>query len=401
MSGSAAPAMSRGRTMVICALMVMLGPISLALYTPAMPTLAAEFATSPARLGTTITVYFFGYCMAQLVAGPLSDAYGRRPVAIGFFALYSLGSLGCLLSGTVGQLIAFRALQGVGAAAGPAISRALVRDQFEGAAAVRLMNLIGLMLAVGPAIAPTLGGQILALFGWHWIFLGMLLFGVAVLLLLCFATVETNRNRDPALLQPGRIVGSYSHLLASRAFMRPALMLGFSVGGIYVCTPLLPFVLITEVGLTPGQFGLVMLAQTGSYMAGSLVTARLLRTMSERNILVTGLAIVLLSALGFALLPRFFPPSLVVVMAPVAIWAFSVALLVPILTTQALAGFAHMAGTASALAGCLQIGAGLVGAALAGALFAEPLTALTTIVPMMAVLNLATYLGLRPPRRGG
>jgi len=391
--------MSRGRTALIGGLMVMLGPISLTAYTPAMPALAAEFGASPARLGATITFYFLGYCVAQLVAGPLSDGFGRRPVAIGFFALYSLGSLGCLLSGTVGQLILFRALQGIGAAAGPAISRAIVRDQFEGMAAVRLMNLMGMILAIGPAVSPTLGGQVLVFFGWHWIFMIMLLFGLLLLVMLLFATTETNANRDPAMLRPGRVVASYIELAASRAFMRPALMLCLSIGGLYVCAPLLPFVMIDQLGLTPFEYGLSMLIQTSCYVLGSLAAARLLRRMSEQGMLTTGLVIVLIAAAGVALLPRLLPLSLPVILGPVGIWAFGVALLIPVLTTQAMAGFPRMAGTASALAGCLQIGGGLVGATLAGALFASPLTAFTTVLPAMAVLNLCTYLILRPRRR--
>src|SRR5690606_15568874 len=110
---AATPMMSEMRTAVIGAFIVALGPVSLALYTPAMPALVGAFGTTPAAINLTLTVYFFGFAFAQLVCGPLSDAYGRRPVAIGFFSIYLAGSLVAAWSPTIGWLLAGRALQGV------------------------------------------------------------------------------------------------------------------------------------------------------------------------------------------------------------------------------------------------------------------------------------------------
>src|SRR5690606_12134000 len=167
---TATPLMSEMRTAVIGAFIVALGPVSLALYTPAMPALVSAFDTTPAAVNLTLTVYFFGFAFAQLVCGPLSDAYGRRPVAIGFFSVYLTGSLVAAWSPSIGWLLVGRALQGVGVAAGVAISRAMVRDQFTGQTSARILNLIGRMLAVGPAVSPTLGGLTASAFGWHALF---------------------------------------------------------------------------------------------------------------------------------------------------------------------------------------------------------------------------------------
>src|SRR5918998_3161509 len=131
------PIMTEMRTAVIGALIVALGPISMALYTPAMPTIVAAFQTTPAHVKLTLTVFFFGFAFAQLVCGPLSDAYGRRPVAIGFFSVYLLGSVVAAVSPSIEWLLAGRALQGIGVAAGTAISRAIVRDQFTGQSSAR------------------------------------------------------------------------------------------------------------------------------------------------------------------------------------------------------------------------------------------------------------------------
>lgn len=391
------PVMSELRTAVLGAMMVMLGPISFAMYTPAMPTLVAAFDTTPAAVKLTLTVFFLGFAFSQLACGPLSDAFGRRPVALGFFSVYLLGALIATLAPTMSWLIAGRALQGVGCAAGIAISRAIVRDQYTGQTSARIMNLIGTMLAIGPAISPTLGGVILGLAGWHVIFVVMASYGVVLVLLLSFFVPETNRMRDPALASPVGIARSYVRLLGDRTFMRASLVLGGALGAIYTLTALLPFVLIQGVGLTPTQFGLAMLAQTGSFMAGTLVAGQLLKRMNAAAIIPIGLTLVLCGAAGLGIGLRLWPLSTVTVMAPIGIWACGVAMVLPGCTTAALAGFGTIAGAASALMGFMQIGGGFLGTLLA-ALFPSPEVALTTLMPAMALVAAFSHVLLRPRR---
>lgn len=386
--------MTEMRTAVIGALIVALGPISLALYTPAMPTLVAAFQTTPANIKLTLTVFFFGFAFAQLVCGPLSDAYGRRPVAIGFFSVYLLGSVVAAVSPGIEWLLAGRALQGIGVAAGTAISRAIVRDQFTGQSSARILNLIGMMLAVGPALAPILGGVLLSAFGWHSIFAGMVAYGVVVVLLMWLVVPETNANQDPALAQPSGIVRSYSKLLRDRRFMRASLVLGLTLGGLFTMSALVPFVLMDTVGLTPTQFGLAMVAQTGAFTAGSVLTARLLRRMDALRLVPIGLLLVVAAGLGFGIGLRVFPASVLAVMGPASLWAFGIALLMPGTTTSALAGFAAIAGAASALTGFLQVGGGLAGSAVAALVFRDPFVALTVVMPSMAALAALVHWGL-------
>ncbi|MBP2230973.1 DHA1 family bicyclomycin/chloramphenicol resistance-like MFS transporter [Azospirillum agricola] len=384
------PVMSEMRTAVVGALIVTLGPLSLSLYTPAMPMLVEAFGTTPAAVKLTLSVYFFGFAFSQLACGPLSDAYGRRPVALGFFAVYALGSVVAALSASIDWLLAGRLLQGVGAAAGIAISRAIVRDQFTGQNSARILNLIGLMLAIAPAMAPTLGGLILGTVGWHAIFLVMAVYGLVVLLL--FAGVpETNAARNPDNARPSRVLRNYATLLADRRFMRAGLVLGLTLGGLYTLAALLPFVMIETVGMTPTHFGMAMLLQTGSYTAGAALSGRLLHKVDARRLIPAGLALVLLGALGFAVGLRLLPPSLATVMGPAALWAFGIALVMPGATSDALAGYPTIAGAASALTGFLQIGGGLAGSTAAALLFANPFVALTDVIPGMAVLAVIAH----------
>lgn len=387
--------MSEKRTAIVGAATIVLGPMSMSLYTPAMPMLAQVFDTTPAVMKLTLSVYFGGFAISQLVCGPLSDAFGRRPVAIGFFALYVMGSIVAALSSEIHWLIAGRALQGIGVAAGPAIARAIVRDQFTGQSSSRILNLIGSMQAVGPALAPSVGGLILGLAGWQPLFYVMVLWGVMVLGLLMFGVPETNPGADPRQARPRQVLRNYWHLLRDPGFMRVSLLIGFGVGGIYALASILPFVMIEKVRLTPTQFGLGMVFQTGSFILGTIVTARLMRHFDANRLVPVGTGLGLLAASLLAILPFLTETSFLSVMAPVAILAFGMAMLIPGCTTTALSGFPTMAGSAAALMGCLQIGGGFAGSAVAS-LFPDPTLALSVVVPSMGVIAAASYAFLRP-----
>jgi MFS transporter, DHA1 family, multidrug resistance protein len=390
--------MSETRTAVIGALIVALGSVSMALYTPAMPTLVQVLQTTPAAVKLSLTVYLFGFAFAQLVCGPLSDAFGRRPIALGFFCIYVVGSVIAMFSPTISWLLVGRALQGIGVAAGVAISRAIVRDQFTGQSSARIMNLIGLILAVGPAVSPTIGGVLLSAFGWHSIFVVMVLYGIVAVLVMGFWCVETNTARDPTQAYPGQVARNYAMLLRDRGFMGASLVLGFAIGAFFTLAAMLPFILMEKLGLTPTGFGLVMLAQTGFYALGAFVTGRLLRRYDVRPLVSAGLMLIAVAAIGFGVGLRLLPTSLYTVMAPVVFWSFGSALVIPGATTAALAGFPKVAGAASALAGFLQIGVGLAGTALAALLFEDALTALATVMPSMALLALLAHFALHPRR---
>ena len=389
------PVMSETRTAVIGAMVVVLGPLSMSLYTPALPALVKAFDTTPGMLKLSLSIFFFGFAFSQLACGPLSDAFGRRPTALGFFLIYLVGSVVAAFAPDITWMIVGRGLQGIGVAAGPAISRAIVRDQFTGQPSARIMNLIATMLAIGPAIAPTLGGIILSTLGWQPIFLVMVIYGLVLVALLALFVPETNHTPDRAQARPRRALRNYARLLSDARFMRPSLVIGFTLGGIYTLAAILPFVLIERVGLSPVGFGIAMICQTGSFMAGSMVTGRLLRRVKADALIPFGLAIVMVAAAAMVVATRVYPASAVATMLPVAVWAFGIALLLPGGTTSALSGFPQMAGAASALMGFLQIGGGLLGTTL-GSAFAVPGEAFTLVVPGLALMGLMSFLLLRP-----
>src|SRR5690606_20617600 len=213
-----APLMSERRVSLIGAALVALGPISMALFTPAMPELVRVFGTTDSTIKLTLSLYFAGFALTQLICGPLSDGFGRKPIAIAFIGIYLVASTLALFAPTVEFLIAARFLQGAGAAVGVAISRAIVRDLFTNETSARIMNLIGLILGVGPAFSPTIGGIAMELFGWEAIFVLMVLFGIAVLCIIQFYLVETV-TRDLSRIKPLALMKAYGQLMKSSYFI--------------------------------------------------------------------------------------------------------------------------------------------------------------------------------------
>ncbi len=386
---AAQPVMSELRVSIIGALLVAIGPISMALFTPAMPEIVRAFGTTDAAVKMTLSLYFAGFAFAQLVCGPLSDGYGRKPITIAFMGIYLAATVAAILAPTIELLIAARFAQGVGAAAGVAISRAIVRDLFTNERSARIMNLIGMILGIGPAFSPTLGGITMELFGWHAIFGFMLAFGVTIILVVKFAMTETV-VRDPSRVKPRALMRSYRSLSTSGYFMWSSLVMGGSVGALYTLATILPFVLMDRVGLTPTQFGLGMLMQSGAFFIGAVVMRKLMGTRSAYQLVRPGLCFIAAGSLLLAVGLHLFEPSFLLVMAPVGVYAFGIAFVMPAMSTASLAPFPHMAGAAASMSGFIQMGGGLVGGMIA-ALVGDPVTGISTVIPAMGFFAILSW----------
>jgi len=383
------PAMSPRRVTLVCAAMVALGPLAMALYTPAMPAIAADLGVSGPAVKMTLTAYFAGFALAQLVAGPLSDALGRRATLFWFTTLFVLATIWAITAQDIEHLIAARAVQGVGASVGVAVSRALVRDLYVGEASSRIMNAIGMTLAVGPAIAPTIGGLTLEILPWPAVFGLMLIYALALMALVHLRLEETV-TRDMSRFRPRKLARNYAVLLRSRAFVSASLIMAGSAGTLYAQATLLPFVLIDQVGLTPAEFGMSMILQTGSFFLGGVVVRQLLKRHGARDLAAPGLALLVLGA-GL-LIPHATGsvPTLFNTMGPIGIYAFGIAFVMPFASTAAMAPFPHMAGAAAALLGFAQMGGGLVGGVI-GASFGDPAVGLGIVAPVMALTAVLAF----------
>ena len=392
------PKMTARRTAALGALLTAIGPLSMTIYAPAMPELVKVFSSTDGAIKASLSVYFGGFALAQLVAGAMADGFGRRPASLAFLSIYLAGALMACFAPSVEWLLAGRLVQGIGASVGITVARAVVRDQFSSMEAARIMNLIGIMLGIGPAAGPVVGGLTLQYFGWQAVFLVMVALGL-IAALAVFLMPETSVP-DRAHARPGRMLSTYAALAVDPRFVLPAVVVGGSVGALYTQATMLPFILIDMAGLTPAQYGFAMLMQTGFYFIGSVTLRFLSPRLGGHGSVVAGLVCCGLGGTMMVFLARLAEPTLLSVMVPISFTTFGIALLTPHIITVALAPFATVAGSASAMMGFIQMGAGFA-MGLAGALFASPLLAYGTLLPAMqatAILAYVAYLKFFPTR---
>ncbi len=370
----------RARLFVLLGGLTAFGPLSIDMYLPALPAIGRDLAASESLIQLTLTACLIGLAIGQVVAGPISDALGRRrPLLIGV-AGYVLASLLCAVAPTAPILVSLRLLQGLAGAAGIVIARAIVRDLYTGSAAARYFSRLILIFGIAPILAPVLGAQIMRFTSWHGIFLALAV--VTALLWLGAAralpeTLPVERRRSGSL---GDTVQTFRRLAADTRFLGYAVSGGLGFGAMFAYIAGSPFVLQGIYHVSPQTFslifglnavGFVITSQINGSLVGRIPPARLLTV----GVTVTGvaglalLAVILIGGLGLA-----------VVLPPLFVLVSSIGFVVPNAVALALSRHPEAAGTGSALVGVIQSGIGAAGAPLVG------IAGITTALPMAVVI---------------
>ena len=278
--------------------LVALGQITISLYVPSMPSLVAELGTSAERVSLTLSLFLAGFAVAQLVYGPLSDRFGRRPVLLCGIVLYLVASLICALATTIEALIAARVVQGMGACVGPVLGRAIVRDVYGRERAAQVLAYIGLAFAVSPAVTPIIGGYLQVWFGWRANFFLLSAVGALVLWAVWLLLDETNRRTDPDALHPRAMARNYLHMLSTPEYVGYMLSLGCVFAGLVAYIAVAPFVFIDTIGLTPDVFGLVNIFNVVGFFIGTLAAGRLTPSVGLARMVGVGIVLCLLGGDG-------------------------------------------------------------------------------------------------------
>ena len=354
----------RRRDVLVLGLLSTFGPISLDLYLAALPQLAAELRTSAAAAQLSITTCLLGLAVGQVVAGPLSDRFGRRrPLVIGL-VLYLLASAACSLAPSITVLLLLRLFQGLAGAAGLVIARAVARDLYSGRALVVFFARLMLISGFAPVVAPVLGGQLTRVMSWRGIFLVLAAFG----LLLLLAGLTLPESLPPERRTTGGIavtLRGFRILLGDRLFVGAALSSGLVGASLFAYIAGSTFVLQEIYGLSPQAFSLVFGANSVAILAMGQLAAGLTRWWSAGQILALGVLVNLLGAAALA----------VSVLAGLGLWFVVVSLLVMVsavglvfapATALAMADYPEQAGAASSLLGLGQYIAGALVAPLVG-----------------------------------
>ena len=356
---------------VLAVLSMLMGfaSISTDLYLPAMPLMAQSLGADTGIIELTISGYLIGFSLGQLLWGPISDRYGRRPSVAAGLVLFVIGSAGCALATSAQLLIAWRVVQAVGACAGVALSRAMVRDLYQGNRAAQMLSTLITVMAIAPLIGPTVGGQIAALAGWRAIF--WVLVGVGLVTLLSLMTIpETlptaSRNQEHL----GRAMLRYLTLLKNRRLLGYVGTGAFLYAGMYAYIAGTPFAYISYYHVPAQKYGLLFAVGIVGIMFANMLNARLVLRHGYDRVLLAGCNACAFSALVTVFAAGSDWGGLWGLAVPLFIFASTTGLIVANSITGAMALFPERAGAVSALTGALQYGSGILGSGLVG-LFAD------------------------------
>ncbi|MBU9819413.1 multidrug effflux MFS transporter [Rahnella sp. BCC 1045] len=334
--------------------------LSTDIYLPAMPLMAKDLQ-GDAEL--TITGFLIGFCIAQLIWGPVSDHFGRRlPLFIGM-VLFVIGSAGCALSTDIGQIVFWRVFQALGACTGPMLARAMIRDLFSRTRAAQMLSTLMIIMAIAPIAGPLLGGQMIKVTSWHSIFWLLAVFGTLMLISL-FWLPETLPQEKRVKASLRSAFRNYYTLLSNTQYMRFTLCLTFYYVAAYAFITGSPFVYITYFGVEPQHYGWLFAVNIVGLMAVSMVNRRLVHRYPLETLLRFAVCIAMLAALMLALVTGTGIGGIGLIAAAVFVFFAMNGVIAATSTAAALDAVPNVAGSASALMGSLQYGSGIISSLL-------------------------------------
>ncbi|MFO7856008.1 MAG: multidrug effflux MFS transporter [Paracoccaceae bacterium] len=366
-----------------------IGPVSMNIFLPSLPSMTAWFDTEYAVMQLAISLYLATMALVQLIVGPISDRFGRRPALIGAFAVMCVATVGCLLAPTIEIFLACRMGQ-AGAAAGLVLSRAAIRDMHGTEKSASLIGYVTMAMAVGPMLSPAIGGALEAAFGWQANFVALLVFGLVVLALSWADAGESNVNPSASLLAQAR---AYPELLRSRRFWGYALCAACCSGAFFSFLGGAPYVAANVLGLSPEALGIWFGAIAGGYMSGNFLSGRYSMRMGVNRMILLGTLVATTSMTACLALFLDGASHPLALFGPVFFVGLGNGMTIPNATAGTLSVRPHLAGSASGLGSTLMVGGGAGFATVTGALLG-PGTGAVPLVAMMLGCSVASVFAM-------
>jgi DHA1 family bicyclomycin/chloramphenicol resistance-like MFS transporter len=378
--------------------MVALPPLSIDLVLPALPALAAALGIATGRAGLAISLFLLGFALSQVVLGPVSDRFGRRPVLLGSCALFTAAGFGCLLATTPALLLPLRLVQGTGAGGCTVIIFAVVRDLFEGAQVRSRLAAANAVMGLAPMLAPTLGALLLGLWGWRGLFAFLAIGGLA-LLAAAAAVLEESIGARRRRVGPARLALGYLEVLRVRPVLGCALISGLSFGFLQAYVVGSSFLFMGWLHLSPRAYGLVFAGIAVGHVIGPVTAGRCAaRGVSHQRTLLVALLMALAGSLalaalqlGGALVVRTAIPALLVVTTALGV-------ITPTAAHGVLEPMPEVAGTASAVLGCVRMSGGALASALVALGTDGGPGAMIAVMLLCAAAALGVWFALVRPR---
>jgi len=329
------------------------GPVGMHIFVPALPAAAKDLHATPAALELTISLYILGLAVGQLVYGPASDRFGRRPALLVGLSIFTIASIAALFAPDIHTLVLARFFQAVGGCSGLVLARAIIRDTSQAHEAARRLALTNLLVTAGPAVAPLIGSALSAFWGWRTILAGLAALGVANFVLAWRMLPET--RPEALFVSASRYARDYAGLLRSRQF------LGYSVGGACATTSLYafiacaPFIFIDRLHVPSASVGLYLALLVSGIWLGSLLASQLISRFSLTRFVVVANAVSVVAAaafLGFVIADR---ATLVAIVGTMFVFSVGVGAAAPAALVKAISVNPRVTGTASGLYGSVQM----------------------------------------------
>ena len=381
---------------VLLAMLGMLGPFAVDTYLPAFDGIAASVGANPVQMQQTLSAYLFGFAFMNLFHGALSDSFGRRPVVLVGVALFAIASAGCALSDSIGALIFWRTLQGLSTGAGIVVSRAVIRDMFPPADAQRVMSQVTIYFGVAPAIAPIIGGFLFVHADWHSIFWFLAAIGVALWIANWKLLPETLHLTQRQPFNVRNLMRGYWQLGASPKFLALALASGVPFNGMFLYVLSAPTFLGRHLGFGPTQFWMFFVSTISGIMGGAWLSGRLAGRLEPRQQIRHGFVIMLGISLVNVAANFAFEPHAAWAIAPIAIFAFGWALMVPVVTLMVLDLAPDRRGLASSLQATIgSVTNGIVAGVVAPLVMHSTVTLALASLAMLGI-GVAAWLWVKP-----
>jgi DHA1 family bicyclomycin/chloramphenicol resistance-like MFS transporter len=334
---------------VLLAVLGMLGPFSIDTYLPAFAGIAASLGATPLQMQQTLSAYLFGFAFMALFHGAMSDSFGRRPVVLWGLAVFTLASVGCALSQSIGQLIFFRGLQGLSTGAGIVIARAVVRDMYAPHQAQKVMSQITIFFGVAPAIAPLVGGWLLLHSSWHAVFWFLAAVGLALWVANYRLLPETLHLSQRQSLKVKNLLAGYWQLGADPRFLLLALASGVPFNGVFLYVLSAPVFLGEHLHLPPQQFFWFFLVVISGIMGGAWVSGRVAGRLAPKRQIRNGFVIMLSIGVTNLIANVLWSAHVAWALVPLGIFAFGWSMMVPVVTLLVLDLHPARRGMASSL----------------------------------------------------
>ncbi len=376
-----------GRLVVLLGALSIFAPFSTDAYLSAFPAMATDFGTDVGKIQLTLSSFFLGLCLGQLLYGPLIDAFGRRVPLLAGIALFTATSIALPLIPNIDAFIALRLLQAAGGCAGMIVARAVIQDVMDADEAARALSAMMMVQGLGPILAPVLGGYMLLLGGWRSVFVGLAGFGALCLLLTWRSLGETLPRERRQPLQLGASVSTFVALLRMPAFIVPTLVCALAMSVMFAYIAGSPFVLMDLHGVSQQHYGWLFAFNAGGMLLFGQLNLVLLKKMSPPRALAVGLGILLLATSALLLVPD--TAGLGWLMAPMFVAIGCTPMVAANATAMAMQAGRAQAGSASSLLGALQFGLATLASALVGILHNGSALPMTTIMLGCAVLSAA------------